>query len=97
MATVIGVHLVQRAPQQPPAQRCIGYGMAKRDAACCIEGLWRVEMRDVAAQTRKRIEACVGHALLLSGGWPSSLLLDCSAAFVLDMFSYKRRLGPRVK
>ena len=60
-----GEHLMQRAAQEPPMQHAIGLGMTERHAieACGI--LMPFDPFDAAAQTRKRVRACAGHAPLL--------------------------------
>ena len=72
---ILGEHLVQSAAQQPAAQRHIGLGMAEQRAARRIDHLRRIEMRDVAAQTRERIEACA-HARRSCSGWQAMPVSD---------------------
>lgn len=55
VAAVSGINFMECAAQQPAPKRHIGTGMAERDSLRHADGLRRVEMGDVVAQTRERI------------------------------------------
>lgn len=69
----LGEHLMQRAERQPALQRGIGPGMAERHPAQILRVGVTLDPLDIAAQIRKRGQACAGHAPLLWNGLPSQV------------------------
>jgi len=63
----LGEHLMRRAQSKAALQRRIRLGMPERHPVGPIRLALRLDALDAAAQTRKRVRACAGHAPLL--GW----------------------------
>jgi hypothetical protein len=54
----LGKHLMHRAAREPALQRRIGLCMAERDTSGPVRAVMRFDARDIAAQTRKHVQAC---------------------------------------
>jgi hypothetical protein len=63
--TALRKHLMHRAARQPTLQRGIDVGMPQRHPIRRIGIAVGFDALDAAAQTRKRVHACAGHAPLL--------------------------------
>ena len=64
LPATFGEHLMHRAQREAALQRRIRLGMPERDLARRIGIAVRLDALDAAAQIRKRVRACAGHAPL---------------------------------
>ena len=57
----LGKHLMHRAACETALQHRIGLHMAERDASGLVRAVMGFDACDIAAQTRKRVQACAHH------------------------------------
>ena len=61
-----GKHFMHRGTGEAAAQHSVRLGMAERHFVQRMRVRGRLDALDAAAQTRKRVDACAGHAPFLN-------------------------------